>query len=83
MKSIGVRATGAGRKNEFSWAVDKLKYWIEIERSYGHSLSKSDLSFEFIDILEKEIAQAECTQQQKDLFQKKVNQLKKGGKDSK
>ena len=80
VKSIGARAKGGGRKNEFSWAIDKLKYWIEIERSYGHSLSKSDLCFEFIDILEKRIAHEECQQTQKDLYQKKVNQLKKAGK---
>ncbi len=80
MKSLGARAQGAGRKNEFSWAIAKLKHWIEIERSYGHSLSKSDLMFEYIDILELQLAKNEVKESQKKVIQDKLQQLRKGGK---
>jgi hypothetical protein len=42
----------------------ELKQWVATERSYGHTLSKKDLLYEFLDLLEKKNT-AECAQRAK------------------
>ena len=41
--SLRMRAAGAGRPRNFDWAVQLTKHWLNIERAYGHNISKPQL----------------------------------------
>ncbi len=43
----GVRNVGGGRKDHFKDFKEKVKAFVERERSYGHTLSSDDLYLEF------------------------------------
>ena len=45
--SQGARQAGGGREDAFKPEKFKVKQWLEEERSYGHSIGKSDLWFEY------------------------------------
>jgi len=46
-----MRLSGGGRKRTLEWASDEIKIFIDSERSYGHSVTKSDVFERYIDIL--------------------------------
>ena len=58
-QSFGVRAKGAGTKAHFPWAIPALKLWLEVERSYGHSLGKKDLLHQFTELLSERAGRSE------------------------
>ena len=35
-KGLGARKPGGGRPDEFGWAKQQCKEWLEFERSHGH-----------------------------------------------
>ena len=45
----GCRAAGAGRKDYFKHIKAAIKVWAEEERAYGHRLSRTDFTDEFIE----------------------------------
>ena len=55
-KSKGCRSKGAGRKDLFKPIKQRLKVWLEKERSMCHHVDKTDLVEEFIELCEDEIA---------------------------
>ncbi len=69
---MGARASGGGRKNKFQWAVDELKQWVATERGYGHTLSKNDLLYGFLDLLHRK-STAVCAERAKKLRTSKMN----------
>ena len=52
-KSARVRSSGGGRKDAFKSLIAVVKQWIAVERSSGHTLSKSDLFQEYLLLLDQ------------------------------
>jgi hypothetical protein len=52
----GCRAPGAGRKDLFKPIKQRLKIWLEKERSLCHHVDKTDLVEEFIELCEDDLA---------------------------
>jgi hypothetical protein len=55
-KSKGCRSNGAGRKDLFKPTEQRLKVWLEKERSMCHQADKTDLVEEFIELCADELA---------------------------
>ena len=58
-KAARVRSSGGGRKDPFQSLIAVVKQWIQVERTSGHTLTKSDLFQEYLLLLDQKAAQCQ------------------------
>ena len=54
VKHVKMRAAGGGQKIEFPQLYEKVKAWVEMERSHGHTVLKRHISWKYMEYLQAE-----------------------------
>eukprot|EP00438_Fugacium_kawagutii_P020145 Skav209767 [mRNA] locus=scaffold9:337523:341960:- [translate_table: standard] len=54
VKHVKMRAAGGGQKLEFPQMYEKVKAWVETERSHGHTVLKRHIAWKYEECLQKE-----------------------------
>eukprot|EP00438_Fugacium_kawagutii_P003448 Skav229316 [mRNA] locus=scaffold2616:95961:99953:+ [translate_table: standard] len=82
VKHVKMRAAGGGQKLEFPEVYEKVKNWVEMERSHGHSVLKRHISWKYMEflraehvVLKEKMESGHATNNEKVSYEKSMKQL--------